>query len=447
MEMPTQARTIQSFLGPALLPNGAREGDDFVIDVFQGRKNALKLNRTRYLFKFEKQYLADFQKAHFALPGFGDLKGEFQLELASFSLREHNSNSRYIFRSLSGTPFKLNGMYAFEAFIERGDIVDLGYNRLLFLKNEEKKERELPLSPAVMKSTLPILLEGETGTGKTTLAKKIHEESGRAGAFVHVNLSAFSSSLVESELFGHVRGAFTGAINAKKGAILEAHRGTLFLDEIDSLSIELQTKLLLFLDNYEFRAVGAEHSQKVSVRLIFASGSELQKKVMEGKMRKDFYYRLRAGNSLRLASLREKKEEIRSFCLGFEKEEGVVISEDLIDFYLTCPWPGNIRQLKAQLMRKKVLSRGRRLVLDESDHELLLEKTSENEQKEILTLEKMKTKYCFETYLKLGKNLAQTAKILSISHNTLKAYLEKREEGLRDNKVIHVNFQDLSFNS
>lgn len=124
---------------------------------------------------------------------------------------------------------------------------------------------------------MPIFLSGETGTGKSTLAREIHDISSRSKEpFVQINIASFSQNLVESELFGHAKGAFTGALFEKRGIFLEANKGTLFLDEIDSLSFELQTKLLLFLDDLKIRAVGSNHDKKVDVRLIVASGENLE---------------------------------------------------------------------------------------------------------------------------------------------------------------------------
>lgn len=254
-----------------------------------------------------------------------------------------------------------------------------------------------------------------------------------------MNLSAFSPSLIESELFGHVKGAFTGAIHSKKGAILEAHKGTLFLDEIDSLTTDLQTKLLLFLDNYEVRAVGGDSTMAADVRMIFASGTKLSVKVENKEMRKDFYYRLQAGSLVVLDTLRSKPERIIEFCRSFENTHAVVFDKDLISFYSTCEWPGNIRQLQSHLMKKKILSDGKKLIFDDMDKELVTAKIT-LESNNIQPLEKIKIDYCHQVYLKMDRNITKTAKTLELCHNTLKSYLQKKESELRNDKVIHVNF-------
>lgn len=442
MEALRNDRIIGPDLDSTIGHNGVRESDDFILDIFQERKKTFKLNRTKYTIHCGVKFEFDFTRAVITVPFFGKHEGSFELELVSDNHSgNHDEKSRYLFRSTGERAFRLNGIHCFEAFLERGDVLDIGFNRIHFPRIESTSSPD-QLSKKVIQSPIAVLIEGETGTGKTTLAKKIHEESGRSGRFVHLNLSAFAPSLIESELFGHVKGAFTGAMNSKRGAILEAHKGTLFLDEIDSLTMDLQTKLLLFLDNYEVRAVGGESSTVADVRMIFASGSKLSQRVENQEMRKDFYYRLQAGCSVMLESLRSRPERIREFCTKFENDQAVVFDKELIIFYSTCAWPGNIRQLQSHMMKKKILSEGKKLVFDNLDKELIAGKVNVERinMGEISSLETMKVEYCHQVYLKMDRNLSKTAKTLQLCQNTLKAYLNKREGGLRNNKVIHVNF-------
>jgi len=440
MEALRQDRMIGPDLDSTIGHNGVRESDEFILDIFQERKKSFKLNRTKYTVQCGQKFEFDFSKAIITLPVFGKQEGHYELELIANTLsKNHNEKSRYLFRSLGEKAFRLNGIYCFEAFLERGDVLDIGFNRIYFPRVETTPKLDLQLSERVIKSPIAVLIEGETGTGKTTLAKKIHEESGRSGRFVHLNLSAFSNSLIESELFGHVKGAFTGAINSKRGAIMEAHRGTLFLDEIDSLTTDLQTKLLLFLDNYEVRAVGGESTTTADVRMIFASGSKLATKVEMKEMRKDFYYRLQAGCSVNLESLRAKPCRIKELCRNFEKSHVVVFDQELINFYSACSWPGNIRQLQSHLIKKKLLSDGKKLIFDEMDKDLLMGKINVDSN-DIYPLEKMKIDYCHQVYLKMDRNISKTAKTLELCQNTLKSYLQKKEGELRSDKIIHVNF-------
>lgn len=427
---------------------GVREDDEFTLDIFQDKKRTFRLKRFKYHIRTSSQFTFDFTKAEIHLPVFEKESSDYELELIKHSrAKDYDEKSRYLLRSLGKMPFRLNGVQTFEAFLERGDIVDIGFNRIQFLRPRthlklSETDNSL-LSDELVKSSLNIMIEGETGTGKTTLAKNIHEESKLQGKFIHLNLSSFSPSLIESELFGHVKGAFTGAISEKKGAILEANKGTLFLDEIDSLSIELQTKLLLFLDNQEVRPVGGSTVSQAQVRLIFASGTKMKKLIDEGKMRKDFYFRLSSGIVLNLSPIRENPERIKDLCLQFEAGNFCVLSQDLINFYKECAWPGNIRQLISHLTKKKVLAAGKKIVLDKTDYDLLEEKpdTSLFENHQLKTLEEVKMDYCLNVYNKVDKNLTKASKLLEISPNTLKAMLGNREKAvkLRDQQVIDID--------
>ena len=159
----------------------------------------------------------------------------------------------------------MNGSQVLHGIVQENDEIRIGYSKLRFIRKFNlcsKEENNYVHNFEIMnKSDLPILIEGETGVGKTSLARKLHENSLRKN-FVHINLSAFSPTLIESELFGHLRGSFTGAHSDKKGAFSKANGGTLFLDEIDSLPRELQVKLLNFLDDKEFIPVGSTVPQK-----------------------------------------------------------------------------------------------------------------------------------------------------------------------------------------
>ena len=417
---------------------GVREDDEFALEAFQERKRVFRLKRTKYKIQITDHFAFDFTTATMSLPVFGPgCLGSFELILVPHvDSNNHNEKSRYLLKSTDATPFALNGTQCFEAFLERGDVVEIGFNRLVFLKPKSQLkivEHENSLPIEMMKSSLNIMIEGETGTGKTTLAKKIHDESGRSGRFVHLNLSAFAPSLIESELFGHVKGAFTGAINEKVGAIVEANKGTLFLDEIDSLTLELQTKLLLFLDDYQVRPVGGSASRKVDVRLLFASGTKMKTLIDKEKMRRDFYYRLTSGVVLNLLSLRDEPHKIKEFCHQFEAENYVIISDELIQYYQECSWPGNIRQLLSHLKKKKIYANGKKFILDDVDHELLSDKANilKFEFHQMKSLEEIKMDYCLGIFLKSDKNFVKASKLLDISPNTLKALLNNREQLLR----------------
>lgn len=205
---------------------------------------------------------------------------------------------------------------------------------------------------------LPILITGETGTGKEVFARLIHDRSmQKRGPFVPFNCSAVTRELVESQLFGHRRGAFTGAVDAFPGVIKAAERGTLFLDEIGDLEPVVQPKLLRFLESGEIQVVGDARPQLVSVRLVAATNTSLDALAKDGRFRRDLFYRIGVA-PLELPPLRERKDEIPAFAalfLGRYAAEcgrkGLRLTDDFIAALLLYDWPGNIRQLANEIRR------------------------------------------------------------------------------------------------
>jgi two-component system, NtrC family, response regulator len=205
-----------------------------------------------------------------------------------------------------------------------------------------------------------VLLFGETGTGKEVFANAIHHSSGRSShAMVAINCSAFSRELLESELFGHKAGAFTGAAKDKRGLVEVADKGTLFLDEVGEMRQELQAKLLRFIENGEFIKVGDTKTSHVDVRLIAATNRNLEKEVKNGDFREDLFYRLNVF-SIELPSLRTRPQDIpvltEYFCRQFKP--GLIITAQAMDLLVHYQWPGNIRELKNVLHRATILSEG-----------------------------------------------------------------------------------------
>jgi DNA-binding NtrC family response regulator len=224
---------------------------------------------------------------------------------------------------------------------------------------------------AVTNST--ILITGETGTGKEIVARAIHHNSPRrANRFVALNCSAIPETLLEAELFGHVRGAFTGAVGNRQGRVEQAHKGTLFLDEVGTMSSALQMKLLRVLQEREFDRVGDSHTIKVDVRVIAATNSDLRKMVDDGEFREDLYYRLNVIPA-RLPPLRERKDDIPLLVRHFlEKFSGdsrasdasppVRVSQDAMRRLMSYGWPGNVRQLENLVERMMAFNGGRRQI-------------------------------------------------------------------------------------
>lgn len=216
----------------------------------------------------------------------------------------------------------------------------------------------------VARSNSTILITGETGTGKEVVARAIHHNSARrAYRFVALNCSAIPETLLEAELFGHVRGAFTGAVGARQGRFEQAHKGTLFLDEVGTMSNALQMKLLRALQEREFERVGDSQTIKVDVRVIAATNSDLAKMVAEGTFREDLYYRLHV-IPIQLPPLRDRRDDIpvlvKHFLEKFAPGSQMRMSQEAMRALMAYQWPGNVRQLENAMERAVALGAGRR---------------------------------------------------------------------------------------
>jgi len=276
-------------------------------------------------------------------------------------------------------------------------------------------------------SDATVLIEGESGTGKEVIAKAIHNSSLRkSGPFIAINCGAMPENLLESELFGHVRGAFTGANNTKKGLFEEAHNGTIFLDEIGETSQTFQVKLLRVLQENEIRRVGDTKDIPIKVRVLAASNRELKKLVSDNFFRKDLYYRLRV-IPIYLPPLRERKEDLLSltdfFLTRFSKKSGkkkLKITKDAqkkIGLYF---WPGNARELENTIERAIILSSGDELNADD----ILLEESGPSMPQDNSELVNLSLKEIEEQHIKrvledCSWHLTKTAKRLCIGYNTL----------------------------
>jgi two-component system NtrC family response regulator len=224
-------------------------------------------------------------------------------------------------------------------------------------------ESVLNMAARVSRVDSPVLITGESGTGKEMVARAIHQASGRAGKpFVAVNCAALNENLIESELFGHEKGAFTGAIRQKKGRIESADEGTLFLDELGEISPEIQVKLLRFLQEGTFERVGGDSMLHADVRLIAATNRDLERAIAEGSFREDFYYRVNVVN-IHIPPLRSRKEDIRLLADHFlaanaSRLGGKTFSRDALDAVMRYDFPGNIRELQNMVERSMVMARG-----------------------------------------------------------------------------------------
>ncbi len=231
--------------------------------------------------------------------------------------------------------------------------------------------RVIDLARRAAQSNIPIVLEGESGVGKEMVARAIQSASDRVGKpFITVNCGAIPHNLVESILFGHEKGAFTGATEKHTGKFVDADGGTLFLDEIGDLPLEVQVKLLRAVQQGEVETIGARHPQKVTVRLISATNKDLINEVREGRFREDLYYRLNVF-PITIPALRRRKEDIpvlvRSFVERFAAEQRLnqplTVSSGALALLTAYDWPGNIRQLENAIFRAVVLAEGNELTV------------------------------------------------------------------------------------
>lgn len=282
-------------------------------------------------------------------------------------------------------------------------------------------------------SEATVLIAGESGTGKEVLARLIHQHSPRAqGPMVAVNCAAIPETLLESELFGHVKGAFTGAVSNRKGRFQAAAGGTLFLDEIGELRLDLQAKLLRAIQERVVSPVGADAPEAVDVRLIAASNRDLYAAIGQGTFREDLYYRLGV-IVLPLPPLRERREDIPGlvshFLLKVGAPAGVRFSAEALARLKAHPWPGNIRELQNIVERAVILRRGLLIEADELQLAACPQPATENGIPEIpdegLSLEAVEQGLIKKALAKAGGNRSEAARLLKIPRHVLIYRLEK----------------------
>ncbi len=230
--------------------------------------------------------------------------------------------------------------------------------RPLLVGNSSRIQHIVQLIQKMSRGRWPVLILGETGTGKEVVARSIFNAN-PAGPFVTIDCSSMVGPLMESELFGHVKGSFTGAVANKAGLLELAHGGTAFLDEIGELPLDLQSKILRVLQEKEFRPVGSNQVRRSDFRIIAATNRDLNKEVEKGTFRRDLYYRLNVVN-LRIAPLRERREDIPPLTAHFLRRfgNGHILTSDAIDAMLDYDWPGNVRELENAVQHMVALNSG-----------------------------------------------------------------------------------------
>ena len=326
-----------------------------------------------------------------------------------------------------------------------------------FVSNSKEMQMFLDETRQLVSSDASLLLLGETGVGKEHLSKAIHYESHRtSGPFIAINMAAIPEQLLESELFGHEQGAYTGAVRSRRGAFEMAHQGTIFLDEIGEMPLQMQSKLLRVLQDFEFTPVGGEKSVWVDVRVIAATNKNLEKEIKDGNFRQDLYYRLGV-ISLTIPPLRKHKEDIPSMANHFLNLFNKKINREINQFskasmeaLCAYDWPGNIRELMNVIERAALLCKSDIISLDnlpsvfhwnpltESDLEnpdaLNLNswenKTLQEVKEEVIN--QVEKKYIEMTLEKTGGRIGETAKIAGIHPRGL--YGKMKKLGLDKNK-------------
>ncbi|MDI6791975.1 MAG: sigma-54 dependent transcriptional regulator [bacterium] len=276
----------------------------------------------------------------------------------------------------------------------------------------------------VAKSEATVLITGESGTGKELVACAIHGQSGRSGPFIAVHCAAFAPGVLESELFGHEKGAFTGASSSHKGRFELADSGTLFLDEIGEIPLPVQVKLLRVLQTRSFERVGGERSVSVNVRIICATNKDLKKAIKEGAFREDLYWRLNVF-PVHLPPLRERGEDILLLAEHFMAKKSrrlFTVSKYSRDLLLSYHWPGNVRELENVIERAVLLSQGNVLRIDLAMGGM--ENYSKDRSLDQIVAETEK-RLIEDALRRAGGVQAQAAKYLGLSRTTLQYKLQK----------------------
>ena len=328
---------------------------------------------------------------------------------------------------------------AHEHILEQQRLLQKENKALKTLVNQDQKKNEIVgKSPAIMSllsmvdkiapTTATVLIQGESGTGKELIARRLHFKSDRADKpYVTVNCGALQEALLESELFGHEKGSFTGAVNQKMGLCETADGGTLFLDEIGEMSMGIQAKLLRFLQEGEFYRVGGKKPIKVDVRVISATNRDLEQEVKINRFREDLFYRLNT-ITLRMPPLRKRKEDIASLIDHFIKNSRLGgtnpikrIDPRVIEILSGYDWPGNIRELQNTIERMKILADNNELKLEDIPFGIRSPKIRQEvaEVTAEMTLDDVEKTHILKTLTFQGGNKTKTAHSLGITIKTL----------------------------
>ena len=301
--------------------------------------------------------------------------------------------------------------------------------------NSPEMEKIFDVVRKVADTEAPVMITGESGTGKELIARSLHANSSRKNApFVAINCAAIPRELLESELFGHLKGAFTGAIRDKTGKFQAAEGGTIFLDEVGDLPVEMQPKLLRALQEKEVVAVGGTKVEKLDVRIISATNLNLDKAITEGVFREDLFYRLSV-IPIQLPPLRARRKDvpllIKYFCSKFASQK-VIFTKEAFQALVNYSWPGNVRELENTIERLLIMRNSDTIGLDELPEKLLSERTALPSSAAVIklpaegySLEQLEREVVVDTLQKNNWNQAAAARFLRIPRHTLVYRMEK----------------------
>jgi len=287
-------------------------------------------------------------------------------------------------------------------------------------------------------SSASVLITGDTGTGKNVVARAIHYSGlSKSKPFISINCAALPENLIEAELFGVEKGAFTGAVATRKGTFELADDGTLFLDEIGEMPHALQSKLLGVLEDRRVKRVGGEVVRFVNVRIIAATNLETERAMREGRFRRDLYYRLGVIH-IHISPLKERRKDIALLCRFFAQKiapgRDVFIPDSEIESLMDYDWPGNVRELKNVIERSLILQEGSTIypsnLLNTSKRPASKISDSHSHAEEVLLLEEVERRHILKTLKQFSNNYTHTAKALGVSLSTLKRKLKEYEQAV-----------------
>jgi len=360
-----------------------------------------------------------------------DLKGTVEYQSVGVDITDRKRGEEALKQALSEVEFLKNQLQDENVYLQEEIKGEHNFDKIIGKSARMKvvfKNIEM-----VAPNDTTVLIYGETGTGKELVARAVHNLSNRKNRpLVKVNCAALPASLIESELFGHVKGAFTGALADRRGRFELADMGTIFLDEISEIPMELQGKLLRVIQEGEFERVGGEETLSVNVRIIAATNRDLNKAIQKKTFREDLYYRLNV-IPIDIPPLRERKDDIQELAMLFTKKHGRKlgknfsgISQDTLDYLHSQQWPGNIRELENLIERSVILSNEPELQVENSFS--TKEKSQHNNSDNDFSLVSIERKH-------IQKILEQTnwvvegdlgaAKILNLHPNTLRSRMKK----------------------